>query len=413
MATLIADTVKARASFPVAISTDVQVSDTDTRSVKKAFDDLDSKYCNINDYYDKDDTEKLVRKTIGTLVDDAGTAPTANQVNDSPVGTVISFMGNAAPAHYLVCDGSIYNIADYQELADFINTEFGSYNKFGGDGTTTFAVPNLQGEFLRGTGTNSHTDTVNGIKQGDGLTVGEHQDATVHVGFYNYSSGFQAGLSGANNAPITNQDTEVTRPAAKNFSASWSGAAAGNPNKGFTSRPTNTSVLFCIKYESTYYLNINQEIGFVSEYYDDYTKDEYVVGKWSDGRPVYQKMIAYKPGGTGEKTFNHGIPNVAMAWTQDAFFFDGGCSYSISAVFSSQSWNVGIYWISQTQVSTWVGGSRGSQASVGTWYIKINYTKTTDSANSFNPQMIIDHFTPVQYIGEYATDSEVNMIFGL
>lgn len=71
----------------------------------------------------------------------------SDYLEDSPIGTVISFMGTTAPAHYLVCDGTVYNIADYSALADFIQTQFGSKNYFGGDGTTTFAVPDLDNEF--------------------------------------------------------------------------------------------------------------------------------------------------------------------------------------------------------------------------------------------------------------------------
>lgn len=70
----------------------------------------------------------------------------------TPVGTVISVMGKTAPANYLACDGSIVNIADYPILADYFMAQFGSKNYFGGDGTTTFAVPDLRGEFLRGSG---------------------------------------------------------------------------------------------------------------------------------------------------------------------------------------------------------------------------------------------------------------------
>ena len=71
----------------------------------------------------------------------------SDYLEDSPIGTVISFMGTTAPSHYLVCDGTVYNIADYSDLADFIQTQFGSKNYFGGNGTTTFAVPDLDNEF--------------------------------------------------------------------------------------------------------------------------------------------------------------------------------------------------------------------------------------------------------------------------
>ena len=66
-----------------------------------------------------------------------------DSVGSALVGSVYSYMGSFAPHGYLACDGSIYNINDYPRLANHINLHFGSYNFFGGDGTTTFAVPDL------------------------------------------------------------------------------------------------------------------------------------------------------------------------------------------------------------------------------------------------------------------------------
>jgi hypothetical protein len=60
---------------------------------------------------------------------------------ESPVGSVIEFAGLNPPNHYLKCDGLLRNIADYQTLATYFKTNFGSYNYFGGDGLTTFAIP--------------------------------------------------------------------------------------------------------------------------------------------------------------------------------------------------------------------------------------------------------------------------------
>ena len=66
-------------------------------------------------------------------------------VNDgNPVGTVIQTIGTSAPYHYLICDGSTYNISDYSELANYFKDQFGSYNYFGGDNSTTFAVPSVK-----------------------------------------------------------------------------------------------------------------------------------------------------------------------------------------------------------------------------------------------------------------------------
>lgn len=58
---------------------------------------------------------------------------------EAPIGTVIEYVGNSNPDYYLACNGKLYNIADYPELFNKIG------NKFGGDGITTFAVPNYSG----------------------------------------------------------------------------------------------------------------------------------------------------------------------------------------------------------------------------------------------------------------------------
>ena len=167
--------------------------------------------------------------------------------SDTPIGTIISYMGNNPPKDYLSCDGTAYNINDYQALADFINTEFGSYDFFGGDGTTTFALPDLRGEFLRGTGTNSHTN------QGNGANVGVHQDGTEHINIM-VTDGNTFGIPGRPNTNIYNDkaDSEIDGNKSQNKYASLSdGSGTYQYYQKFTSRPTNTSVLYCIKYTNS------------------------------------------------------------------------------------------------------------------------------------------------------------------
>ena len=69
---------------------------------------------------------------------------TTQGIEDTPVGHIISHMGTTAPSHYLICDGAEYNISDYPYLAQHMIDSFGSINYFGGDGETTFCVPNLR-----------------------------------------------------------------------------------------------------------------------------------------------------------------------------------------------------------------------------------------------------------------------------
>lgn len=89
-----------------------------------------------------------IKQPVYTNVNVASYADQVGHGEDTPVGQVISFMGTTTPENYLACDGAIYNIADCPDLSTFINTQFGSYNHFGGDDINTFAVPDLREEFF-------------------------------------------------------------------------------------------------------------------------------------------------------------------------------------------------------------------------------------------------------------------------
>lgn len=74
-------------------------------------------------------------------IDPVNYIDTTQGIQDVPVGTLINTEGPQNPDHYLLCDGTEYNIVDYRDLAEAIKKVYGSYNYFGGDGTNTFAVP--------------------------------------------------------------------------------------------------------------------------------------------------------------------------------------------------------------------------------------------------------------------------------
>ena len=163
-----------------------------------------------------------------------------DSVGSALVGSVYSYMGVITPPGYLACDGSVYNIDDYPRLANHINVNFGSVNHFGGDGETTFAVPDLRGEFLRGTGTNSYTN------QGNGASVGVHQDATEIPNIINSGYEFQMPSTGA---IFSNEDSTIRTGNEKwGYLASNKNTSVNGPDSRKTSRPTNTSVLYIIKY---------------------------------------------------------------------------------------------------------------------------------------------------------------------
>jgi prepilin-type N-terminal cleavage/methylation domain-containing protein len=72
-----------------------------------------------------------------------------------PTGTVIAWPSSTLPAGFLLCDGSVYSTASYPNLSAILGSTYG------GNGTTTFAVPDLRGRFVLGQ---------NGLTSNDGST---------------------------------------------------------------------------------------------------------------------------------------------------------------------------------------------------------------------------------------------------
>ena len=174
-------------------------------------------------------------------------------------------MGNTPPENYLACDGNTYRIADYRPVANFINLQFGSFNYFGGDGVDTFAVPDLRGEFLRGTGTNSHKNAF-GELQGSGSAVGVHQSGTrtsVPVTYSGVTSNSSdTGWFGSYIPPKTAKQKLITTydsdyVVKDSVGIKIYGPTILNPSQyrnqvtAQIARPTNTSVLYCIKYKNS------------------------------------------------------------------------------------------------------------------------------------------------------------------
>ena len=55
------------------------------------------------------------------------------------IGQIILFAGNFAPRGWALCDGQLLDIASHSALFDILGTTYG------GDGNTTFGLPDLRG----------------------------------------------------------------------------------------------------------------------------------------------------------------------------------------------------------------------------------------------------------------------------
>lgn len=217
---------------------------------------------------DTGDLYKYLRSTdtwykIGNnQVSDGGSnmLPSFEMLNKSagtPVGEIISYMGTIVPENYLICDGTEYQIAQYPILAQHFADNLGSKNYFGGDGNTTFAVPDLRGEFLRGSGDNSHTNSLTEKKEGNGSSVGVHQSASVVSPVGSSSEDGIRYFSASGDVEMWEGIVNPDSASAYYGSNTWIKTSTPNTSQRrryFTERPTNTSVLYCIKYQPTYWI---------------------------------------------------------------------------------------------------------------------------------------------------------------
>ena len=68
-----------------------------------------------------------------------------NSLQNNPAGTILVFAGETLPEGYLWCDGKPYLRTEYPNLFTAIDENWGA-----GDGSNTFNIPDLRGQFLRG-----------------------------------------------------------------------------------------------------------------------------------------------------------------------------------------------------------------------------------------------------------------------
>lgn len=158
-------------------------------------------------------------------------------------GKIEIFAMQSPPAGYLKCNGQSVSRADYARLFLAIGTVFGN-----GNGSTTFNIPDLRGQFIRGWDDNKGVDAGRsfGSNQSDTLqnitgSINNIQSASGTAGFAGESDGAFRSLN-VRNDPIINNIGDATRYSTLSFDASRIVRTSSE------TRPKNISLLTCIKY---------------------------------------------------------------------------------------------------------------------------------------------------------------------
>lgn len=178
-----------------------------------------------------------VDKTTGELYPISGGILYA----DAPIGSIIPFGGSTIPSGFLLCDGSEVLKTTYSELYSIIGDSFGTASE-----NTKFVLPDLRGEFLRGAGTNSHSG------QGNGRSVGQHQNATAIPNVYKATGGGQVLAASGVAALFQNVDGIVAETSGSGYATIiMSESTSTDIPSHYMTRPTNTSVNYIIKAANT------------------------------------------------------------------------------------------------------------------------------------------------------------------
>ena len=102
------------------------------------------------------------------------------------LGEIIPFAGNFAPRGFAFANGQLLPINQNQALFSLFGTQFG------GDGRTTFALPDLRGRVIVGAGTGIDV----GTQLGSATTVLTEANLATHIHTYDVDGGGGGGDNG-------------------------------------------------------------------------------------------------------------------------------------------------------------------------------------------------------------------------
>ena len=163
-------------------------------------------------------------------------------------GAVIGFAMSAAPSGWLKANGAAVSRTTYARLFTAIGTTWGA-----GDGSTTFNLPDLRGEFPRGWDDGRGVDSGRAFGSAQSERVADHKHRTA-IGFADTNLIMHGDAS---NQPIYGSDTATGARRADishgGFTSSQTvrRAYTDNPLNNDTdddNRPRNVALLYCIKY---------------------------------------------------------------------------------------------------------------------------------------------------------------------
>lgn len=160
-------------------------------------------------------------------------------LGDVFAGAIIPFAHSSIPHGFLRCDGATLN-ADVDKI--FVDLYQAIGTTWGGSGSSSFRIPDLRGEFLRGWDAGRGVDSGRGMASYQGMSYEAHRHESYNTNVRGASWwGMHDGdLDGSWVA--TGYDKTTVRL------YDYLSFGTGSPGAGSETRPRNIAIHYCIKY---------------------------------------------------------------------------------------------------------------------------------------------------------------------
>jgi len=136
-----------------------------------------------------------------------------------PIGAMIDYAGATAPLGWLLCDGTVVTIAAYPRLFAVIG------NRYGGDGSTNFALPDSRGRVLAGVGTTTDSG---------GITTGFSLAQKIGYFQFTISATFMPAMAITIDAVGDHAHTGYTDAQGVHYHTGWTDVQGDHSHSGYT-----------------------------------------------------------------------------------------------------------------------------------------------------------------------------------
>jgi len=159
-----------------------------------------------------------------------------------PTGAVMPFAMATAPAYWAICDGSTHNTTEESGKYAAIYAVIGI--TYGGTGATSFRLPDLRGEFVRGWDNGRGVDTSRAIGTSQTQQLQKHKHISSNNDCQNYAAINGTGTGNYNS--FCDTDGYVTNTAGASLTGDGTHTEQ-TANLGTETRPRNIALNYCIK----------------------------------------------------------------------------------------------------------------------------------------------------------------------